>query len=580
MRPLLLITRFLERDRSPAWLVTCGMALAAGYVCVTFGMAFLLGTGPFWANPRGPWLMDPNDSIDSVDVLVMRVAYQAFVHAPWGLPLFYVPGLGAPAGTSVALLDVLPLVALPGKALTWVTGAWSTGAGATGPMLNPYGIWVAACFILAALFAVLLLMALGQKSLLAAIAASLLAISMPALLYRFGHIALLGQFILIAALWRYVRDLPAREAGRRSAWWAGLLCTAALIHPYLLAMAGAIYAAAVLRRCDAERPGWRGVWREPVTIAGCIAAVLVACGYVGKGTGTSASADGFGYFSMNLLSPFWPQRSGLFPGFHDLLAGRAGQYEGFNYLGAGVLLLVAVAVAASWRSLPDLLHRHLILLVTFVYLTLFAVSNIVYGGTHLLLYLPLPDAVQFLAGIFRSSGRMFWPCGYAIALFSLALALRHLPFGWKTAVVLGCCALQVIDANPLRARMTQLAHRQAPLQLDHAAWAARMRQADQILVTPPFGCGRLALDAVQLELQQVAITTGRPINTVYNSRLRDDCAASVRAAMQGPWDAHTLYVFLQANGIESTPPDWRPPGLACTLFGHGVWCLGRQDDAE
>ncbi|HEX2939444.1 MAG TPA: DUF6311 domain-containing protein [Rhodopila sp.] len=564
MKPLVSVARFLERDRSPPWLAICGIAIAAGYACATFGLAFLLGTGPFWANPRGPWLMDPNDSLDSVDVLVMRVAYQAFVRTPWGLPLFYVPGLGAPAGTSVALLDVLPLIALPGKALAWATGL----------ALNPYGIWVAACFILAALFAVLLLIALGQRSLLAAFAASLLAITMPALLYRFGHISLLGQFILIAALWRYVRDLQPDAARRRPLWWAGLLTVAALIHPYLLAMTGAIYAAAVLRRHQAEHPRGAGMWRELVAVAGCVAVVLLACGYFGKGSGTSASAGGFGYFSMNLLSPVWPQRSGLFPGFHDLLTGRAGQYEGFNYLGAGVLLLLAMAVAASWRSLPGLLRRHLILLVAFIYLTLFAVSNIVYGGTRLLLYVPLPEAVQFLAGIFRASGRMFWPCGYAIALFSLALVLRHLPPGWKSAVVLGCCMVQVIDSNPLRVRITQITHRQAPLQIDHAAWAARMRQADRIEVTPPFACGRLNMDAVQLELQQLAVTTGRPINTVYNSRLQTDCAASVQAAMRGPWDAHTLYVFLQADGIASTPPEWRPAGLACAPFGHGVWCLG------
>jgi hypothetical protein len=565
-----LIARFLERERSPLLLVACAVAIAVAYVFVTFDMRFILGTGPFWANPRGPWLMDPNDTIDSVDVLTTRMAYIAFLHAPWNLPLFFVPDLGAPTGSSVILVDAVPVVALLGKLLAWATGV----------TINPYGLWVAACFILAALFAVLLLMELGQRSLLAAIAASLLAISMPALLYRFGHLSLQGQFVVIGALWLYARDAHTGRVWRRLAWWAGWLCLAALLHGYLFVMVAAIYAATVLRRVDTERPSVSGALREPALVACCVAALIAVAGHFGKGTGTSASGDGYGYFSMNLLSPLWPQRSGLFPGFYGLLTGPDGQYEGFNYLGAGVLLLVAVAVTASWRVIPQMIRRHLVLIVTLVYLAIFAISNVVFIGSHGVLYVPLPQALQFVAGIFRSSGRMFWPCAYALALFGLVLALRHLKPGWKTVAVLGCCVLQLIDTNPLRARMTTLTQREVPTLLDLPEWEARMLKAERVHVVPSFVCGGYALDVVQLEMQTAAMTARRPINAVYNPRLQDDCAASVQSAMRGPWDDHTLYVFFQAEGVDSVPAGWRPPGLACEPFDRGVWCLGDAGGAR
>ena len=145
-------------------LIACAAAIALCYVFATFDVGFLLGKGPFWANPRGPWLMDPNDSVDSIDVLTTQVAYLAFLHAPWGLPLFFVPDLGAPGGSSVILVDAVPIVALLGKSLAWATGL----------VINPYGLWVGTCFVLSALFATLLVVALGERSLLAAIAASLL----------------------------------------------------------------------------------------------------------------------------------------------------------------------------------------------------------------------------------------------------------------------------------------------------------------------------------------------------------------------------------------------------------------------
>ncbi len=569
MRRFVLITRFLERERSPFLLLVCAVAIAAGYVLATFDVTFLLGKGAFWANPRGPWLMDPNDRYDSIDILTNLVAYNAFLQAPWGLPLFFVPDLGTPTGSSVILVDAVPIAALFGKALASVTGI----------TILPYGLWIAACFILSAVFAVLLVMQLGERSLLAAVAASLLAISMPALLYRFGHLSLLAQFLVIGALWLYARDPHAGGGWRRLLWWAGWLCLAALVHGYLFAMVAAIYAATLLRRIGAEGGAVPGVLREPAMVAGCVALTLVVAGHFGKGTSSSPSGGGFGYYSMNLPSPLWPQRSGLFPGFYDMLAGTEGQYEGFNYLGAGVLTLLVIAVVVARHGMPPLIRRHLPLLVILIYLAMYAVSNVVFVGSHLVGYLQLPPLLERLAGIFRSSGRMFWPCAYAAALFGLALALRHLKPGWKTAVVVGCCLLQVIDTNPLRARMTSLTQRQVPTLLDLPLWETRMRQAERVDVFPSTACSMFVLKTVNLELQRAAVSARRPINVANNPRPQEECDANLLAATRGPWDERALYVFL-VNGSEAIPPGWRPPGMVCEDFEYGVWCLGRADQAR
>ena len=101
-----------------------------------------------------------------------------------------------------------------------------------------------------------------------------------------------------------------------------------------------------------------------------------------------------------------------------------------------------------------------------------------------------------------------------------------------------------------------------------------MRSAERVFVTPSFVCGGYDLDALEMEIQLAAVTAGRPINAVYNPRLQDDCAASMVAATRGPWDARTLYVYLQSAGVETVPADWRPLGLACQPFDRGLWCLG------
>jgi hypothetical protein len=574
MKLSFIIKQFLECERSTQLMIAVAAAIALGYILVTFDVAFVLGTGPFWANPRGAWLMDPADHLESIDVMTTQVAYIAFLHAPWGLPLFFVPDLGAPGGSSVILVDAVPIVALFGKILF----------SATGLTINPYGLWIAVCFELSAIFATLLMIEMGQRSLLSVIAASLLAVSMPALLYRFGHLSLMGQFIVIGALWLYARDTRVGDSWRRTAWWAGWLCLAALLHGYLFAMASALYLATWLSRFARERPSIRRAIAEPVLIAGCVAVLLLAAGHFGKGTGTSPSAEGYGYFSMNVLSPIWPQRSGLFPGLYALKTGPDGQYEGFNYLGAGVLVLLAVALVAFGRSLPAALRRHTPLLVILIYLALYAISDAVFVGSHQLFYLRLPEPLAKLAGVFRSSGRMFWPCGYALALFGLAFVLRRLKPGWKSAVVLGCCALQLIDTNPLRARLTTLTERSVPTVLDRREWETRIARAKRVHVAPSFYCttdmtpiqaGAAGSDSyiVHLELQRAAMTVGRPIDSVNNPRLVVDCPAQIAADQLGPWDDDTLDVFL-TDVPAGFPKAWRPPGLACEPFDHGFWCLG------
>ena len=53
-------------------------------------------------------------------------------------------------------------------------------------------------------------------------------------------------------------------------------------------------------------------------------------------SGGSGGADiGWGHYSMNLLSPIWPAHSGLFGPNRPDMDATGGQYEGFNYLGAG-----------------------------------------------------------------------------------------------------------------------------------------------------------------------------------------------------------------------------------------------------
>ncbi len=97
-------------------------------------------------------------------------------------------------------------------------------------------------------------------------------------------------------------------------------------------------------------------------------------------------SGGYRDLSMNLVAPFDPRtfNSLIFP---RLRGASPGQYEGYNYLGAGVLILLAVIVvhgavciaASCWR--PD--KRWLVpLAVCCLLLTLLALSTKITGWRH------------------------------------------------------------------------------------------------------------------------------------------------------------------------------------------------------
>lgn len=111
-------------------------------------------------------------------------------------------------------------------------------------------------------------------------------------------------------------------------------------------------------------------------------------------------AQGFGQYSADLLTFVNPmERSSFLAG----LPQRTGQYEGFAYLGAGVLFLLILAIVIVVRRRRPSAFA----LARFVPLMV-AVSAM--GGGRVVMDLQsLYAPVMPLADAFRASGRFVWP---------------------------------------------------------------------------------------------------------------------------------------------------------------------------
>jgi hypothetical protein len=374
---------------------------------------------------RGPASLDPGNIgwLDLGDRAMHTLGWFFYRLSPWGWP----PGAsqyGLELGNSIALVDGLPLFAIPLKALSpWLP-----------EIFQYWGWWHLTSFVLQAVFAVLIAYHLGLSRILQ-LAAAIFCLIQPAFLARLDvHLALSGHWVILAAIYLYVRKpAPPRWA------WPLLLAAVSAIHGYLLVMVFALWFAALVQRIWLKSvPTGRLVVEAALAIA-AIFATLWACGVLMAG---SYESFGFGRWRMNLLGPFnadfWSLTLPSVPIDPD-------EWEGANFVGIGIGVLMLIALlsvsrvarlfTASWAPIA---------LVTLA-MAIFALSNRVAFGSIELFTIPLPDWLMRFLTTFRSSGRFFWPFGYLIIFAVLVIAAHRFRPAWATAIVLVLALVQIYD---------------------------------------------------------------------------------------------------------------------------------------
>ncbi len=496
--PLLLAFSLLAACLWCAWLLDTG---------------FVLGTSAFWQNPHGivgkGW----------ADMPQALAGYVFFQHDTWHIPLFQVAKLGTPEGTNIIFTDSIPWLALAGRVLFQVTGLPA----------NLFGLWTVGCFAASAMTMTALAAALGQRNLAAAAMATTAGLCMPALLARWGHTSLMAQFEVPLALVFYIRNHRSARPWQMFVLASGLSVLALWTHAYIFAMVVSIVLATLAQAVTTR--SLRG--DKAAAIAGGLLIILGGMidlsGYLNArgALGTGAAGP---FYSMNLLSPFFPQRSGLLAPFRDTLVdGTAGQYEGFSYLGGGILLLLFATAQHQIRTLRHGFTRQPWLFALLAGCTVFALSNNIYLGTALIIHVPLPLWVRNIASIFRSDGRFFWPVMYLLTGLGITAAIPVYGRG-GVLLLIAAALLQWVDATPLRQAFANHTRTPEPPHIDLAAWRAAIQRHDSVRILPQYFCLKPLHwnSEVAVELQLLAAIADRPINSVYASRFQADCAAEQR----------------------------------------------------
>ena len=444
-----------------------------------------------------------------------------------GWPLGIAQGVNAPDGVSVAYTDSIPLFAVLFRGFEAVLPA----------TFQYFGLFTLLCYALQGGFGALLCGLFVNDYARPLCGAALFAAS-PVLLERaFRHTSLGAQFFVVAALYYYFR---ARRENRYA--WPGLFLLNILaigVHPYFLPMTYAVTLAMLLDHILRSRR-----WQGPVLYLAADLAGTVLLGWslgLFYGNATSGGQSLYGYFGMNLNALWNPAGvNGVdYSLFLPMQNQVGGNYDGFAYLGLGVLLALPAAV----RVIFPRLRRHLPLCAVCAVLTLFAVSHVVTANGVTLCTLPLPASLIHLFSVFRSGGRLFWPVYYLLMLAAF-VGLCRLP-GCGFVVYLALL-VQLADLSPAFLQRQQ-AMRQAqqqdvfPSALQSDFWEAAAGNYTHL-----FSVQGLQDDALHLALY--AAENGMTTNDPFAARCDEKALEAQRETVleelsAGRLRQDTLYLF-------------------------------------
>ncbi|AKV03924.1 hypothetical protein AKJ09_10587 [Labilithrix luteola] len=488
----------------------------------------------------------------------------------WHFPLSRIDNYFWPVGTSAVFTDANPWITLVTKAIL----------PRDAPPLQFVGPWLALCFVLQGWFGARLTGVITKERALRALGGALFVVA-PILAFRLAHEALCAHWILLLVIEIALTPAEPEDAARSRRLLAGgaaVLAFAAGVHPTLLAMALPLAVVAVFRHVrNAGRVG--AVFAVAMMVGPLL--VWLALGSIARNVQTETF--GFGHFSANVLSlldPLSTERSTILPP----LPHGDGQYEGFGYLGVGVLALLALVFAhalvraARAREKPWRFGRWgWAVFAAAGASAIFAFSSRVLVGQHLLVdlsraYVPL----HAVANAFRSSGRFIWPLHYVLVMVAIAGVVR-VRSDWARGMLATALFVQLLDAHRVDGRHAFTLHDDNPA--PSPTWALARGAYEHMALEPPrYDTNGLRCEGDDHPAETVAVLgpiaarqhltfdSGQAAR-VDERALTEYCAKTARERHDGVFDAATIFV-----AAPSTAADLRSrPELTCgRLDGRDV----------
>lgn len=472
-----------------------------------------------------------------------------FRRSPWHFPLCLTDGLLSTGAVSCMYTDSIPILAIFFKLLSPLL-----------PETFQYlGIWALICYMLNGGFSAILMYRIKPNIAFSA-ACSVLFIMYPPILQRiFFHDALIPIWLILAA---FILLLNSKTQWKNRftpvILWSVLCAISVTIHMYFLPMIYIVMLGWIIIEVFRNK----NIQRALLTIFSSVALTLFVLWIIGAFYNSNSQADiGFGRYSANLNTLF---NSYIYSDLIPPLPLREGQYEGYGYLGAGVLLCGIISVFYSinhfavqkgnfLKNIAKWMKTYSV--EVFSFLTIFFIS-FMYAASHIVVLNDieiinlsfLPEKIISICNIFRASGRFVWISGLLLTtLFIWIISKLNVKC---TAIILAVAIpLQFMDLNKhitihhnKYAQITTYTSR-----LSSEKWDKYTKGTDSIIfLNMPDARGRytklyynFALLAIE---KNMSISSFYVVRVDYN-KLKEYSEAEYENLINGSGKKNALYVF-------------------------------------
>lgn len=403
------------------------------------GIAFVLIYGVKILNPLyTDWLLTGGDPSQHY------LGWEFFRRSDWYFPLGLTDQLAYPLKTSVIYTDSIPIFAVFFKLFRSILPR----------QFQYFGIWGLLCFVLQGYYAAKIL---GERSSSKTVilAGSIFFIVSPVMVFRmYYHTALAAHWLILLAIYFYSKhEKEYRDIFRPVMQWGILGILIGSIHLYFVPMCGAILLGYILCSIWKERKiRIRFIYPSISFSVGLFLTVYLLGGF---SSGADTGTNNLGLFSFNLNAFLNPMS------YSTLLKNTSlwnwpfytqGQYEGFSYLGMGIILLCACGIVLMikniFRRRKPSVYQVMTVLMSIGLIAL-AVSPTITWNDKLLLQLPYSSTIYKYWGIFGSCGRMAWPVVYFLMIFGIT-SIGNMKWKRKEiscVVLILACLVQVVDLS-------------------------------------------------------------------------------------------------------------------------------------
>ena len=399
--------------------------------------------------------------------------------SPWTFPIGLISTLSYPYKMSVLYTDSMPLVAFFFKLLSPVLPH-------TFQYLGWYGLVSTA---LTGGIGALILLRLTHSRIAAMLGSAAFCIAPHMLQRMFYHTTLTAQWLILIPILLWLNDTWKKSIKEKCLIWLVYSFVAVTIHPYLFAMGAFIWGFSALEELIRSKK-LIPVILQAICIVG---SALLGLWLMGAFYGEVEQVYIAGGYTANLntfLNPIG--KSMIFP---DLPLQNGLQYEGYGYLGAGILLLILIDITCIIIKNKKALHpvryckehiRFTLFMAAFIFFCAFSVFPEITLNTKLFLTISQPGVIGDFFGTFRSTGRFIWPAVWILYIGAFTLCARNFKNNAHIVIIFACVLLQFYDlSGAITEKYSDInkEHRKAHSDLDYDEVTSKIERYKHVVMT-------------------------------------------------------------------------------------------------